>query len=187
MLGSLVRRTDTDPMKPVGPLVVALALLGGCTVHSTMVGDGPRGTVQSYHGLDGVVRRAPCDSVTVPGPAGPEQLARYPAVAVIRCETRLRHHRGDGVWQVLVRQVSTHGVPALLRALELPDDPPAHRACPGIGYRVVPYLLTDGGGVFLHPRAPEDGCGAPQQALRTAEEGLVWRTVSVERVARDRR
>jgi hypothetical protein len=135
-----------------------------------------------------LARRAPCHQTqTSDNEASRAEIARYAAVAVVLCDyPETRAYPGEGLWTVRIRRVATRGLGRLLFALKRHDDSPSSGACPGVGYGPLSLLLTDGSTHYLHPRMPRDECGGPQRMYSEAEKALVWRTVSVDRVALSR-
>jgi hypothetical protein len=169
-------------------LAAAVVLLAGCASAAPSPPP-PRAvpitSTPDQEQLDEMARDAPCDNVhTFRDLAGPAQVADFGAVAVINCRQDARIYSGEGEWSVLLRQVATSGVAALVAALERPDEPAASAdtVCALPGYGPLSILLADGVGGYLHPRMPETSCGGPQHEVSDAMDDLEWRTVSVTRL-----
>lgn len=172
-------------------LAAVVTLLAGCASAKQSPPDrvAPHVSAAGQEEMDELARSAPCDRVNSSNDlAGPGQIADFGVVGVINCRQDLRSYPDEGEWRVLLRQVAPSGLAALVAALERPDEspPPQGVSCPLPAYGPLSILLANNTGGYLHPRMPEDACGAPQRELTQAMDALDWQTVSLTRLDQSR-
>jgi hypothetical protein len=101
-----------------------------------------------------------------------------PVEAAYLCGEESRPIAGDGVWSFQVVRRVTDGLNPLLAAYAVPDAGPAapDTACAAVGWAPLIVYLHDASGVRA-VRAPQDDCGGPTSAARTAFESVTTAVV----------
>lgn len=115
-------------------------------------------------------------------------LAPLPKNVVLTQATRCIYDTqgvpGDGVWQVLIEQVTTSGLDELAKALRLPSQPVGRGdlSCPAIAVAPVVITVTDKSGNQYHPKVPQSACGFPLAVVTGVIDGLGWLTTSTTKL-----
>lgn len=161
-------------------VLAALLALAACSPGSeagTAVGSGPAtgsGPLPAPASIGGWPVSVGC-----PGLPEPRRLtAADRTTAALQCDGSTEVVPGDGEYQVALTKRATQGLQPLVRALLLPDTPPASGDMVCSAYASQNWVVLELGGKAVAVQTPVDACSHRLPQVDRAFEGLRWTQVS---------